>query len=271
MTMRDKIAVSLTIAGSDTSAGAGIQADIKSSAACGTYMASVITSITAQNTKGVSSIENISTAMVREQMEAVFSDMNIASLKTGMIPTEEMVNIVVEYIKRYDIKNVVVDPVMISTSGSTLISNDAIAAIIKSLVPLTLLLTPNSIEASYISGIKVSSKADFDDVADKFKHLGLKYLLLKGGHIEGDRLTDVLYNCSTGESVEYIFDKIDTVNTHGTGCSLSSSIASYLAQGYDIYESVSRAETFVHNAINKAKDTLYGDGFGPINHFDYER
>ena len=267
--MKEKIAIALTIAGSDSSAGAGVQADIKSSAACGAYMASVITSITAQNTKGVSSIENISTTMVEQQMKAVFSDMNVASLKTGMVPTKEMVDIIVEYIKSYNITNVVVDPVMISTSGSTLISSEAITAIIKSLLPITLLVTPNTIEASYISGIEIKSRSDFDMVAEKFKKLGVKFLLLKGGHVDGEVLTDVLYNCLTGESQEFVFDKIDTVNTHGTGCSLSSSIAAYLAQGYDIFESVSRAEAFVHEAIYKGKDAIYGDGFGPIKHFDY--
>ncbi len=265
----DRKAVALTIAGSDSSAGAGVQADIKSSAACGSFMANVITSITAQNTTGVSLIEEVSPAMIEAQLAAVLSDMNVTALKSGMMPSSECVDALVESIKAYDIKNVVVDPVMVSTSGATLISEAAVEAIVKKLFPLTLVVTPNVIEAAFISGVKIESRADFDAVAAVFKNLGVRYLLLKGGHVDGDVLVDVLYDCRSMESVEYSFPKIDSVNTHGTGCSLSASIAAFLSQGYDVYDSVERAEQFVHGAIERGVGVEYGAGHGPIAHFDY--
>lgn len=262
---RERIA--LTIAGSDSSAGAGIQADLKSAAALHTYMASVITAITAQNTTGVSAIEAVSAKMVRAQIESVADDMRIEAVKTGMIPTIEIVGEVVDCIKRYNLKNIVIDPVMISTSGATLIPNSAATKIIDELFPISELITPNIIECRYITGVEINSAVDFDKAAAKFSSLGVKYLLLKGGHLLSDTIVDILYNLKTGSQTKFEFNHIITKNSHGTGCSLSSAVVSLMARGLTTEQSVGQAEIFIHDAILSGKDYLYGSGHGPINHF----
>lgn len=262
---REKIA--LTIAGSDSSAGAGIQADLKSAAALHTYMATAITAITAQNTTGVSMIESTSPQMVRAQIDSISTDMRVEAVKTGMIPTSEIVKEITECITRHNLKNIVIDPVMISTSGTTLIPKNAATKIIEELFPISELITPNIMECNYITGINIDSGVDFDKAAEKFRPLGIKYLLLKGGHLKSKNIVDILYNLQDSTQTEFEFDHISTKNTHGTGCSLSAAIASLLAKGFTTEQSVAEAEIFIHDAILSGKDYLYGSGHGPINHF----
>ncbi|MEG1634531.1 MAG: bifunctional hydroxymethylpyrimidine kinase/phosphomethylpyrimidine kinase [Rikenellaceae bacterium] len=262
---REKIA--LTIAGSDSSAGAGIQADIKSAAALGVYMASVITALTAQNTVDVSMIKPTTLPMLRAQIKSIVTDLRVESVKTGMIPSAAMVTEIESCLHHYNLKKLVIDPVMISTSGATLIPKDAASKIIEFLFPLSEIITPNMVESSYITGVKIETAADFDKAAEKFEPLGVKYLLLKGGHLSGHSIVDILYNLHTGSQRIFEFPNIPTKNTHGTGCSLSSAIAASLSQGLTTEESTEVAEKFIHNAILSGKDYLYGTGHGPINHF----
>lgn len=257
----------LSIAGSDSSAGAGIQADIKSVSACGAYCATAITALTAQNTCGVNSVNIVSDEVVAAQIEAVMNDLEVDAIKLGMLPSSGIVENVRRTISRYGIRNVVLDPVMISTSGHLLVSECVAHEIIKNLLPLSTVITPNIMECEFISGIKIEGEADFCKAAEFFRSIGTKALLLKSGHLEGDKIRDYLYDFTSGETVVYEYDKIKTNNTHGTGCSLSSSIAAYLAQGNDVITSVKLAEDYIHEAIERGNDYTIGKGYGPINHF----
>lgn len=256
----------LSIAGSDSSAGAGIQADMKSVAACGGYCATAITALTAQNTCGVRSVNIVSDEVVKAQIEAVMEDMKVEAIKLGMLPSSGIVMSVRDAIKRYDIKNVVLDPVMIATSGDMLVSDCVAREIIAKLLPLSTVITPNIMECEFISGVKIESESDFAKAADFFRKIGTKAVLLKSGHLEGLKIRDYLYNFVDDEVTIFEYERLDTKNTHGTGCSLSSSIASYLAQGYKISESVRRAEDYIHSAIERS-DYVIGNGHGPIHHF----
>lgn len=264
--MREKYDIVLSIAGSDSSAGAGIQADLKSVAACGAYCATAITALTAQNTCGVNSVNIVSDEVVKAQIEAVMDDLTVAAIKLGMLPSVGIVECVRETILKYNIENVVLDPVMIATSGDMLVSDEVANEIIKKLLPLARVITPNIPECEFICGIKIEKEEDFMKAADFFKKAGTKAILLKSGHLKGEMIRDHLYDFELGEHVVYEYDKIDTQNTHGTGCSLSSSIAAYLAQGCTISQSIQNAENYIHNAIERATYRL-GSGHGPINHF----
>lgn len=255
----------LTIAGSDSCAGAGIQADIKSVAACGGYCATVLTAITAQNTLGVKMVEIASIDIVKAQIEAILSDLNITAIKIGMLPSIAIVDAVIEAIVRYDIKNIVLDPVMIATSGDMLVSEDVTEYIIKNLLPHCSLITPNIPEAEFITKLKISNEQDFLPVAEQFKNMKCKSLLLKAGHLESDDLTDYLFNFSDNKTYKHTYKKIDTPNTHGTGCTLSSSIATFLSLGDDIVIATEKAEEYLHKAILTSKQTL-GSGHGSVNH-----
>ena len=256
----------LSIAGSDSGAGAGIQADMKSVAACGGYCTTAITAITAQNTVGVRAIEILSEEIVKQQIEAVMEDFNITAIKIGMVPSKAIVDTIVEIIKKYNIQNVVLDPVMIATSGDMLVANEVAIHIIENLLPVCSVITPNIPESEFISKIKIDSENDFEKVAKYFATLNCKSLLLKAGHIKGDTLTDYLYDFENSNIHKHSFKKIDTPNTHGTGCSLSSSIAAFLSLGDNIQTAVEKAEQYIHEAIIKA-DYKIGEGHGPINHF----
>lgn len=261
-----KIKCVLSIAGSDSGAGAGIQADMKSVAACGGYCTTAITAITAQNTVGVTKVEILSNSIVKAQIDAIMSDFNITAIKIGMVPSIEIVDVIIDTIKNNSIKNVVLDPVMVSTSGDMLVSQSVITHIIKNLLPHCSLVTPNIPEAEFISKIKIESEKDFQSVADFFSGINCKSLLLKAGHMNSQTLTDYLYNFDNNSKSCYQYQKIDTQNTHGTGCSLSSSIAAYLSQGDAIEVAVEKAEEYIHEAIEAANYVL-GDGHGAINHF----
>ncbi len=264
--MAQKYNIVLTIAGSDSSGGAGIQADIKAISACGAYAASVITALTAQNTCGVDDVLVVDHNFIGKQIDSVALDLDVDALKLGMLPTKECVEQVAIAIKKYGFRNVVLDPVMISTSGHALISVEAIEAIKELLFPLSDIITPNIPEAEFITGIKISSEQDFASVAQKFFELGAKAVLLKAGHMEGSELNDFLFE-NSGSSHKYSYQKIETANTHGTGCTLSSATASFLAHGFSSSEAVERAECYIHEAISSGAQYKIGHGFGPVNHF----
>lgn len=267
MENRKKQPIMLSIAGSDSSAGAGIQADIKSAAAANVFCATAITSITAQNGVGVDAIFNLSADQVRAQIDAVMSDMNVVALKIGMLPTCDIVVEVCNAIKKYNIKNVVVDPVMISTSGFTLVDDITAQYIIKNLLPLASILTPNIPEVEFITGKKINVVSDFESTIDVLKELKTKAVLLKAGHLNSETLTDVLYDFRNDTHFEFVYQKIDSLNTHGTGCSLSSYIAAFLTKGDDLTVAVDHAEVLLHRAIEDSKSIYWSEGHGPLKHF----
>ncbi|MEG1553517.1 MAG: bifunctional hydroxymethylpyrimidine kinase/phosphomethylpyrimidine kinase [Rikenellaceae bacterium] len=256
----------LTIAGSDSGAGAGIQADMKSIIACGGYSTTAITAVTAQNTLGVRGISNLPASIVELQIAAIADDIGIDALKIGMLPTVEIVDVVIEAIEKYKIQNIVLDTVMVASSGDMLVGGDVARHIIKNLFPIATLITPNLPESVFITGIDIRDSNLFDMAAEHMRVLGAQNILIKSGHIESDNITDVLYECEKEKKYFYNFEKIYSQNTHGTGCSLSSAIATFLAQGYPLHEAVGKAEEFVHEAILNATEKI-GNGHGPINHF----
>ena len=253
----------LTIAGSDSSGGAGIQADIKSMSANGVFAMSVITSITAQNTMGVFGIEDISPEMIRSQIKVIFEDIKVDAVKIGMVSKIESIKAISEALREVkDLPPVVLDPVMVSTSGYKLLSDDAKETLIKELFPLSTLITPNLPEAEEILGIKIKNLEDMKEAAIGLKKLGAKCVLIKGGHLENDA-TDILFD---GENFIYLKEqKINTNNTHGTGCTLSSAIAANLAKGMNIEKAVREAKDYITLAIKHG--FKLGHGVGPTNHF----
>lgn len=252
----------LTIAGSDSSGGAGIQADLKTFSAIGTYGMSVITAITAQNTQGVFSVEELSKEIIKKQMEAVFDDIPPKAVKVGMVSGPEIIVEIVDSLKKYNPEYLVVDPVMISKSGYSLLRPEAKENLIKYLIPMAYIITPNTPEAEEITGIKVESIDDMKKVGQKILDMGPKFVLMKGGHLEGDAV-DVLIGKDVFEI--YKSERLDRKNTHGTGCTLSSSITAHLALGYDIKESVRLSKIYITEAIRYSFDI--GKGVGPVHHF----
>ena len=256
----------LSIAGSDSGGGAGIQADIKAISACGGYAATVITAVTIQNTVGVKGVHVIPAEVVEAQIEAVLEDIGADAVKLGMLPNAEIIEAVARQLIRFQVRNIVLDPVMISTSGHRLIDLSAVEAIRERLFPLATLITPNLPEAEYITGIKITSEEDFAKVAAAFQNQNYSCsILLKAGHLNASSLADYLY---TGKEVySYRYDRIDTPNTHGTGCTLSSSIATFLAAGHPLPDAVDWAEKYIHKAILCGKEYEIGHGHGPVDHF----
>ena len=256
----------LTIAGSDSGGCAGIQADIKSISSNGGYAASVITATTAQNTQGVTDIHAIPVPHIVKQLEAVFDDISFTSVKIGMLHSSEVIQAVEHTLKKYDIKNIVLDPVMIATSGDTLITDEAIVSI-KAFVPKVMLITPNIPEAELLVGHSISLE-NMGATAQELSQMYQTSVLLKGGHLElTDEMTDILYNYKTKQSTTIHNKAIKTNHTHGTGCSLSSSIATFISLGYDLEESTTKGCAYLNKAILEGKDKILGKGHGPINHF----
>ena len=260
--MRNYKIPTLTIAGSDCSGGAGVQADLKAFSAIGTYGMSVITSITAQNTIGVFDVEELSEKIITGQLKAVFEDIPPKGVKIGMVSSPEIILTIVESLKKYKPEILVVDPVMISKSGFDLLRKEAKENLIKYLIPMAYLITPNIPEAEEITGMKIETVEDMKQAGKKMLELGPKYVLVKGGHLDGDAI-DVLM----GEDVFEIFTcpRIDKKNTHGTGCTISSAITAHLALGYDIKEAVRLSKKYITEAIENSFDI--GHGVGPVNHF----
>ena len=253
----------LTIAGSDSSGGAGIQADIKAMSANGVFAMSVITAITAQNTMGVFGIEDISPEMIKSQIKVIFDDIKVDAIKIGMVSKIESIKTISEGLREIkDLPPIVLDPVMVSTSGYKLLSDDAKETLIKELFPLATLITPNLPEVEEILGIKVEDMEEMKESAKELKKLGAKYVLIKGGHLKNDA-TDLLFD---GENFIYFKEqKINTNNTHGTGCTLSSAIAANLAKGMKIEDAVREGKEYITLAIKHS--FKLGHGSGPTNHF----
>lgn len=251
----------LSIAGSDSSGGAGIQADLKTITCLGEYGMSVITAITAQNTMGVNDVENISVPMVKAQIDAVMEDIFPDAVKLGMIATSQIMEAVCEKLKRYPVKNVVVDPVMVATSGSNLMENETIGCLKDKLIPLADIITPNLKEAEVLSQMPISNREDMVDAARKIGETYSGAILIKGGHLI-EEAADLLYE--NGEITWYVGKRYANENTHGTGCTLSSAIATFLAKGYNMKESVGYAKQYVADAI--AADLNLGNGHGPLWH-----
>ena len=251
----------LTIAGSDSSGGAGIQADIKTMTMNGVYAMSAITALTAQNTLGVRAILDSTPEFLRQQLDAVFEDIFPDSIKIGMVSSSELIDVIADRLKFYNAKNIVVDPVMIATSGSELIKTDAIKTLVMKLLPIAVLVTPNIPEAEILSDMKIINKDDMIKAAELIeKNYGCS-VLIKGGHSINDA-NDLLRE--NGRLVWFCSKRIDNPNTHGTGCALSSAIASNLAKGHSLSESVKKAKDYISDAL--AAGLNIGKGSGPIKH-----
>ena len=261
-----KMKTALTIAGSDCSGGAGIQADLKTMTMNGVYAMSAITALTAQNTTGVRAIQESTPDFLKQQLDAIFEDIYPDAVKIGMVASSELIHVIADRLSHYEAKNIVVDPVMVATSGSALMKNDAVQTLIEELLPISTLVTPNIPEAQVLSGLSIETKEDMIIAA---KHIGDNYhcaVLLKGGHSINDA-NDLLY--ANGELHWFEGKRIDNPNTHGTGCTLSSAIASNLAKGYTLSESVQRAKNYISGALAAMLDL--GEGSGPMNHaFDLQ-
>ena len=251
----------LTIAGSDSSGGAGIQADIKTITAHKMYAMSVITALTAQNTMGVSSIFEVTPEFVGQQLDSIFTDIVPDSIKIGMVSSKEIIEVIAAKLKEYNAKNIVVDPVMVATSGSSLMKDDAAFALCKQLLPLASIITPNIPEAEVLSGIKIENQQDMIKAAEKISESFAGAILVKGGHLVSDA-TDLLYK--NGDCRWFSAKRIDNSNTHGTGCTLSSAIACGLANGLSIEESIKSAKDYLTGAIGAMLDL--GHGSGPLDH-----
>lgn len=259
-------AIALTIAGSDSSGGAGIQADLKTFAALGVYGASVITALTAQNTQGVTAIHDAPADFIAAQIDAVFSDLDIRAVKIGMLSRVETIEAVTEGLDRHRVKNIVLDPVMVATSGNRLLSPDAVEALRTKLIPRALIVTPNLPEASALTGASLArNEKEMEIQAREILSLGTRNVLIKGGHGEGSESADLLIG--QGETVRFSAKRIATTNTHGTGCTLSSAIAAGFAKGFDLITAVQEAKTYVTAAIAGADSLHVGHGHGPLHHF----
>lgn len=260
------IPIALTIAGSDSGGGAGIQADLKTFAACGVYGASVIAALTAQNTRGVTGIHDVPADFITAQIDAVFSDLDVKAVKIGMVARVAAIDAIVAGLDRWSARHVVVDPVMVATSGDRLLSPDAIDALRTRLFPRAALITPNLPEAAALLGEAIAeSDADIEAQGRRLLALGCPAVLIKGGHGHGPESTDWLIDATS--VVRLAAPRIDTRNTHGTGCSLSSAIAAGLAKGQGLEAAVRAAKTYISAAIAAADRLQVGHGHGPIHHF----
>lgn len=252
----------LTIAGSDCSGGAGIQADLKTFSANGVFGMSVIVSVVAENTSRVISVEDISPEMIKNQIDAVFEDIEVDAVKVGMLSSEICMKAVAEKLRQYKPKYTVIDPVMVAKGGHALMKPEALEALKTEIIPLAYVLTPNIPEAETITGMSIESQEDVQEAAKKIYSLGAKNVLIKGGHLSGDAI-DLLYD---GKSF-YTFttERINTKNTHGTGCTFSSAITANLANGLNLNKAVEKAKSYITTAIEHSLPI--GKGHGPTNHF----
>ncbi len=253
----------LTIAGSDSGGGAGIQADIKAMSANGVFAMSAITAITAQNTEEVTDVFELPVSIIAAQIDAVFDDFEVAAVKTGMLASSEIVKVVAKLLKPQNVANLVVDPVMIAKNGHPLLKPDAIEAVIKELIPLALVVTPNIHEAQQLSGVEIKTLPDARKAAKIIRKMGCRHVLIKGGHLLTDRGTDLLYDGQFFEVFKGEF--INTAHTHGTGCTYASAIAAHLALGKPLNQAVKAAKAYTTEAIRHG--LAIGHGTGPTNHF----
>lgn len=266
-THNSQLASVVSIAGTDPSGGAGIQADIKAISATGSYAASIFTLLVAQNTLSVTAIQEIPLAFIQQQIDAVFTDLSIEAVKLGMLYHEEIIHLVARNLKKYQPPFVVLDPVMISQTGHTLLKPQAIQSLVENLFPLATLITPNIPEAEAILKLKITDESSMQDAT---LLLAARYkisVLLKGGHLNTRQSSDLFYDYSQQQMHRFDTPRINTKNTHGTGCTLSAAIASYLAQGENLYTAIARAKHYLTQCILAAKDLKLGHGQGPVHHF----
>lgn len=255
----------MTIAGSDSGGGAGIQADLKTFTALGCYGTSAITALTAQNTKGVRAIHPIPPSFLEKQIDAILGDIGTDALKIGMLHSQEVIQTVRKGIETHGVKNVVLDPVMVAKSGDRLLQQDAVQALKEELLPSTMLLTPNLPEAGVLLD-QDPEGLDPEEAAKAIASLGPRAVLLKGGHREGRESIDLLWDGKKKEKREFSSERIDTSNTHGTGCTLSSAIAAELAKGEELEEAVRKAKEFITEALRAGSELRVGEGKGPVDH-----
>jgi hydroxymethylpyrimidine/phosphomethylpyrimidine kinase len=256
------IKLCLTIAGSDSGAGAGIQADLKTFAALGVYGCSVITAITAQNTQRVDRVHELPADVVNAQIDSVFDDFKMEAVKTGMLATSEIVEAVALRLSQYKVKNLVVDPVMISKSGARLLKREAEKALLENLLPLATIVTPNLFEAQALSGLKITSTETLNKAVQKLLSFGPKAVVIKGGHAEGAPV-DLFYDGETFQ--EFEAERVETRNDHGVGCTFSAAIAAFLAKGHKLRSAVGSAKEYVTEALKGSYSI--GSGHSPVNHF----
>ena len=258
--------IALTIAGSDSGGGAGIQADLKTFSALGVYGASVITALTAQNTREVRAIEDTSPAFVVQQIETVLDDLKVNAIKIGMLSRPEIISAVADTLERRQAEKIVLDPVMVAKSGDALLQEEAVSALREQLLPKALVITPNLPEAAVLLGTpEPKDEPSMKNAAEALLAMGPASVLLKGGHLSGPESLDVFHD---GTSLHRLAAaRVESRNTHGTGCTLSSAIAAHLAQGHSLLESVKGAKAYITSAISAADDLAIGSGHGPVHHF----
>lgn len=257
----------LSIAGSDSGGGAGIQADIKAISACGSYAATAITAVTVQNTLGVEAVHPIPIEILEGQIASVLSDIGADAVKIGMLHSSEVVMAVKKQLEHFVQKNIVLDPVMVSTSGHRLIEESAVKTLSEELVPIARVITPNIPEAEILAGEKIASGDDLPRIARKLSLGGKVSVLMKAGHLDGDELVDYFYNAEDDHLIELRSNRVRTANTHGTGCTLSSAFAAYLAQGCSLDDAARKAKDYIAKAIVSGASYEIGHGHGPVNHF----
>jgi hydroxymethylpyrimidine/phosphomethylpyrimidine kinase len=257
----------LTIAGSDSGGGAGIQADLKTFSALGCYGMSVVTALTAQNTTGVTGIHSVPPDFVMQQLAAVFTDIGVDAVKIGMLYSAELIQAVADGLQRHGAVNIVLDPVMVAQSGDKLLQDAAITALKDHLLPLATVLTPNLPEAAVLLGREVNGHDDMQAAAKSLAAFGSRSVLLKGGHAQGDESSDVLFIAGDDRCAVFEDRRVRTANTHGTGCTLSSAIAAYLAKGETVAMAVRYAKKYIGEAIRAGAPYRLGHGNGPVHHF----
>ena len=257
----------LTIAGSDPSGGAGIQADLKTFSACGCFGTSAIVAVVDENTVGVTGVHPIPVDFVTGQIKSVLDDIGADAIKIGMLHSSELIRAVKETLSRYDIKDIVLDPVMVATSGDKLLQDEAIETLKNELIPYARIITPNFPEAEVLLGRKINGQEEMPLVIRELSAGGKVSVVLKGGHLEDDLMMDVFYNAESDEVIKIISERIDTRNTHGTGCTFSSAIAAFLAHSFTLNEAVREAKEYINSAILQGADYEIGKGHGPVHHF----
>jgi len=257
----------LAIAGSDSGGGAGIQADIKTISACGCYAMSSITAITVQNTIGVSGVYPVPLEAVSGQISSVLDDIGADAVKIGMLHSAEVIETVKDTLEKYKIKNIVLDPVMVATSGDKLLQDEAIETLKNYLLPVVQIITPNIAEAEILLGKKIYSQKELPQMAKELSLNRSVSVLLKAGHLPDNKLIDIFYNAENDQTIALKTKKINTKNVHGTGCTLSSAIASFLAHGLPLNDAVREAKDYIDRAIASGAEYVLGKGHGPVHHF----
>ena len=257
----------LTIAGSDSGGGAGIQADLKTFSALGCFGMSVITALTAQNTRAVTGIFPVTPQFIAEQMDAVLEDIGVDTVKIGMLHSPEVIEVVADKLIQWKCPNIVLDPVMVSKSGDQLLREDAVNALKQRLIPLATLITPNLPETSVLLDRPVETLEEMENAARDLGTLGCANVLVKGGHLSGDQSGDLLYDKKETAMIPLAGERIDTENSHGTGCTLSSAIAANLARGMALAPAVKLAKVYITHALRAGAEYQTGKGHGPVHHF----